>query len=129
MTDDRLKDTLLARERAGLDLWARGDTPGYAARLAEHATYFDHVTRERLQGRAAIASHVRAFEGKIDIPRHDIVNAALHHHGDIAVLGFNWDPYDAEGRMIGRWNATSVYGKVDGEWRVIHTHWSMVPQG
>jgi ketosteroid isomerase-like protein len=127
MTNEGLMDTLLAQERAALDRWARGDTPGYAATLAEQATYFDHVTRERLQGRAAIASHVRAFEGQIDIPRHEIVNPALHHDGALAILAFNWDAYDAGGQLLARWNATSAYRRVDGEWRIIHTHWSMVP--
>lgn len=124
MTDDKLLETLLAAERAALDLWSRGDTPGYAARLRDDATYFDHATTARLQGKAAVEAHVRAFEGRIDIPRHEIVNPALHRDRELAVLAFNWDPYAANGDLMGRWNATSVYRKVDEEWRIVHAHWS-----
>ena len=129
MADNRLLEELLTLERAALDCWARGDTAGYAATLAEGATYFDHVTPERLHGRAAVETHVRAFAGQIDVPRHEIVGPAIHHDGDIAVLAFNWDPYDAEDRLIVRWNATSVYGRAGGRWRILHAHWSMVPKG
>jgi hypothetical protein len=26
--------------------------------------------------------------------------------------------------VLARWNATEVYRKIDGAWRIIHTHWS-----
>jgi hypothetical protein len=123
-----LLDELLTLEREGLDLWAGGDTPGYAARLDEGASYFDHATPARLHGRAAIDTHVRAFEGHIDVPRHEIVNPVLHEDGHLAVLAFNWDPYDAQGHLLARWNATSVYRLGEQGWRIVHTHWSMVPK-
>ena len=129
MARDTLLEELLTLERAGLDLWARGDTPGYAARLADHATYFDHVTRARLEGRPSIMEHVTGFQGEIDIPRHAIIDPVLHHDGNLAVLAFNWDPYDTEGDLMVRWNATSVYHRIQGTWTIVHTHWSMVPKG
>jgi ketosteroid isomerase-like protein len=125
---DTLLNELLALERAALDDWSRGDTPGYAARLADHATYFDHATPARLEGQRAVVAHVRNFEGKFSIPRYEIVDPVVHRSGDLAVLAFNWDPYAADDTLIVRWNATSVYGRVDGGWRIVHAHWSMAPK-
>lgn len=129
MDDDALFGLLVAQERAALDCWARGDTLGYAATMADEATYFDHATRGRLQGLGAIKEHVAAFQGKMSIPRHEIVNPAMHRAGDLAVLAFNWDPFDATGRLIMRWNATSVYRNLNGQWRMIHAHWAMAASG
>ncbi len=129
MSDDKLLETLVALERGALDLWARGDTLGYATHLADDATYFDHATRERLQGIEAIRAHVAAFHGKFSFPRHEIINAAAHRDGNFAVLAFNWEPYGADGQPVMRWNATSVYSRVDGAWRIRHTHWSTTVKG
>lgn len=27
--------------------------------------------------------------------------------------------------VLARWNATQAYGRRDGAWRIIHTHWSL----
>ena len=128
MAAETLLNELLAREREALDSWSPRDTPGYAAMLDDHATYFDHATRARLAGRPAVDAHVRAFEGKFSFPRYEIVEPILHQSGDVAVLAFNWDPYGPDDQLIVRWNATSVYRRVDGRWRIVHAHWSMAPK-
>jgi hypothetical protein len=47
---------------------------------------------------------------------------------DIAVLTFNLVNHGArfDGQPVGevRWNATEVYERVDGQWRIVHSHWS-----
>jgi len=52
----------------------------------------------------------------------------MHQSGDLAVLAFNWAPYDAQGQRLARWNATSVYRRFGGDWRIVHAHWSTVPK-
>ena len=57
--------------------------------FASHARFIellDHATRERLHGRAATRKHVRSFQDKINIPRHEIVHLVMHRSGDLAVL-------------------------------------------
>jgi ketosteroid isomerase-like protein len=29
-------------------------------------------------------------------------------------------------RSLARWNATEVYSRIDGRWRIVHSHWSYV---
>jgi hypothetical protein len=129
MSDDTLLQMLLALERAALDRWSKGDTVGYTTSMNDAVTYFDHVTPGLLQGTEAVRKHVSAFQGKFTIPRYEIVHPVIHHSGDLAVLAFNWDPYDAEGRLIIRWNATSVYRRVGGAWRMVHAQWAKAATG
>lgn len=118
-------EALLALERAALDRWARGDTLGYAELFADDATYFDHMTRARLHGLETVRKHVLNYQGKINIPRHEIVDPVVHHDGNLGVLVFNWDPYGPDGQRLPRWNATSVYRRVGGSWRIVHAHWAV----
>jgi hypothetical protein len=29
-------------------------------------------------------------------------------------------------RAIARWNSSELYGRVDGTWRIVHSHWSYI---
>jgi ketosteroid isomerase-like protein len=126
MDEDATRDTILALEREALTRWCAGDTLGYAARLADTATYFDHATRARLEGAEAIRGHVAQWQGKIQVPRFEMAHPAIHVAGDVAVLAFNFETYSAQGELTSRWNATSVYRRVEGEWRLVHAHWAVI---
>jgi hypothetical protein len=26
--------------------------------------------------------------------------------------------------VVSRWNSTEVYRRIDGKWRIVHSHWS-----
>jgi ketosteroid isomerase-like protein len=52
----------------------------------------------------------------------------VQHAGDTAVLTFNLVDY---GGRIGsglktttRWNCTEVFQRIDGAWKIVHSHWS-----
>jgi hypothetical protein len=129
MGHDTLLQTLLALERAALDRWSDGDTVGYTSTMSNDSTYFDHATPELLRGVEAVRNHVRGFQGTFKIPRYEVMNPALHHSGDLAVLAFNWDPYGPDGRLIMRWNATTVYRRVGDQWHMIHAQWARAVTG
>ena len=51
--------------------------------------------------------------------------------GNVAVLSFNLVNYgkptgSATETVLARWNATEVYRRQNGAWRIIHTHWSFI---
>jgi hypothetical protein len=33
---------------------------------------------------------------------------------------------DGSEQPVVRWNSTEIYGRLDGQWRIIHSHWSYV---
>ena len=56
-----------------------------------------------------------------------MIDPKVQWHGDVAVLTYNlasdWRRPTGE-RGTARWNATAVYARIDGGWRMVHNHWS-----
>ena len=124
-----IAETILALERAAMERYNKGDVDGPLEIYAEDVTYFDPITETRLDGRATVAEYFRAFfEGKLDIPRYEIPNPQVIVSGDMAVLTYNLTNYiraeDGSQKAGTPWNSTQVYRRIDGQWRVVHVHWS-----
>ena len=122
---------IMALELAALKRWRQGDPDGFLTLSVPQVTYFDPILPGRLTGIARLTEFYNGMRGKgggaaaIDIiePRVDIV-------GDAALLTcrFLWAGRDADGTGTARspWNCTEVYHRQNGQWRIIHTHWSLV---
>ncbi len=122
-----ISDEIIACERAALDRWGRGDPGGFAEISADEVTYFDPGTEKRVDGIGSLRQRYAPLEGKIKIERYDMLNPNVQVHGDTAVLTFNLIDYTdgPEGsRAEDHWNATEVYWRSNGQWKIIHTHWS-----
>jgi hypothetical protein len=131
MDHEDTQETILAQVRGALERWYEGDPFGYVEHCADEMTYFDPATHARLDGAVAIREHVAPLEGKISIPRFEIVKPKLQISGDMGVLTFNLNTYSDEGELTSRWNATEVYRRIEDQWRIVHAHWStvQVPEG
>lgn len=124
-------EEILALEKAALKRWRQGDPDGFLALSAPQVTYFDPLLPGRLAGIARLTEFYNGMRGKgggsaaIDIiePRVDIV-------GDAALLTYRflWAGLDADGTVMSRspWHCTEVYQRQAGQWRIIHTHWSLI---
>ena len=127
-----LADHIISLERSALDRWIRADPDGYLGLYARDATYFDPFQEKRVDGLDELNARLAAIRGAalpFTEPRYDMINPVVHVDGDVAVLTFNLVNYgkpsgSAEETVLARWNATQVYCKVDGAWRILHTHWS-----
>ncbi len=125
------KAEILALEKAALKRWRQGDPDGFLALSIPQVTYFDPILPGRLTGIARLTEFYNGMRGKgggaaaIDLiePRVEIV-------GDAALLTYRflWAGLDADGTVTARspWNCTEVYHRQDGQWRIIHTHWSLI---
>ena len=57
-----------------------------------------------------------------------MIGAKVQRHGDVAVLTYNLrsEAVLPDGKPVTvRWNSTSVYARIGGAWKVIHSHWSL----
>lgn len=121
---------IIAMERAALDRWGNGDPQGYLEIMAPEVTYFDPTQDTRVDGLQAMKGLLVPLTGKIKVDRYDMINPAVQRHGDAAVLTFNLVSYrrraDGTEQPVVRWNSTETYARVDGRWRIIHSHWSYV---
>ena len=122
---------IVALERKALDRWGAGDPGGFVELSAPEVTYFDPHLERRLDGRDALKSYYASLAGKIHMDRYELSNPKVQIHGNVAVLSFNYVSWStAEGKTVeSRWNCTEVYSRLDGEWRIIQTHWSLTRPG
>jgi uncharacterized protein (TIGR02246 family) len=128
-----LLDEIVALERAALDRWITLDPDGYIGLFAPEITYFDPTTDARIDGADAMKARlapIRKMKAPFKNPRYDMLNPKVQRHGDVALLTFNLVSYatmpDKPESVVARWNSTEVYARIDGKWRIAHSHWSYV---
>ena len=121
---------IIGLERAALDRWGKGDPRGFLEIMAPEVTYFDPGQDARVDGLQRMHELLIPWTGKIKIDRYEMVNPKVQQHGDVALLTFNLLNYrnrpDGSEELFIRWNSTESYCRVDGRWRIIHSHWSFV---
>lgn len=129
-TDDFQPEIIVALERGALDRWGKGEPQGFFDIMASDLTYFDPMTAKRIDGQDALKKHIAPFSGKIKIEKVEIVDPKVQRSGDLAVLTFNLVDYGAQigdgPKTTAQWNATEVYQRFTGSWRIVHSHWSYV---
>jgi ketosteroid isomerase-like protein len=128
MKDESAQEKIIAQEREGLERWYDGDPLGYIAHHADDATYFDVATEARLDGVVALREYLAPLEGKVSVPRYEVQNPKVQLQGDVGVLTFNLNTYSGDGKLMLRWNSTEVYRRIDDQWRIFHSHWSIVEE-
>lgn len=119
-------DIIVAREQAAMKRWYAGDPSGYVELFADDLTYFAPVTGGRLEGIRALKDLFAPIEGKINVPRFEMLKPKLQLHADVGVFTYQLNEYPGGGLAGARWNATHVYRQTGEQWRIIHAHWSAV---
>jgi ketosteroid isomerase-like protein len=130
-TEQSLLSELVALERSALDRWIKVDPQGYLDLYAPEVTYFDPTTQRRVDGLAAMEARLaplRGMRNPIRDPRYEIHGPKVQRYGNVALLTFNVVNYgkvgDGPERMLTSWNSTEVYARLDGRWKIVHSHWS-----
>ena len=120
-------DTIIALERGALDRWGRGDPQGYLALYAREVTYFDPMREKRIDGFDAMQQALEPIKGLVKVDRYEMIDPQVYRAGDAAILTYNLVSYGrspAGDAMAVRWNSTAVYAQIDGQWKIVHSHWS-----
>ena len=120
-------DTIIALERGALDRWGRGDPQGYLDLYARDVTYFDPMHEKRIDGLDAMKQALEPIKGLVKVDGYEMIDPQVHRAGDAAILTYNLVSHGrspAGQAFVVRWNSTAVYAKVDGQWKIVHSHWS-----
>ena len=127
---DYSPEKIIALERAALDRWGKGDTQGYLDLYAGEVTYFGPGTDKRVDGLAALEKLIAPVAGKISIERSEMIDPKVQRVGDLAVLTFNVIDHGSQfaggPKRTVRWNSTEVYQRINGSWKIVHSHWSVI---
>jgi ketosteroid isomerase-like protein len=121
---------IMSLESAAMQRWRKGDPWGFTDICAPQVTYFDTGTPQRINGLQALKAEYAQREGKIFYDVMDFVDPRVQVCGDMAVLSYRflstW--LNEDGSIASRtpWNCTEVFMRLDGQWKIIHTHWSFI---
>jgi ketosteroid isomerase-like protein len=73
---------------------------------------------------------MQQVQGKIHYQGSEFIMPKVVILGDAAVLSYNYRSSELtpEGTVRNQtpWNATEVYFRRDGQWKIVHTHWSFI---
>jgi ketosteroid isomerase-like protein len=123
-------ETILSLEQAAMERWRNGDPWGWAEISAAEITYVDPGLTKPIVGLEAYKAYLKQIEGSIFYQGSEFIAPTVVGVGDAAVLTYNYrstvtEPEATAASQI-LWNATEVYFRLAGQWRIAHTHWSYV---
>jgi hypothetical protein len=122
MSNEEIKEILVAMESAALRRWGDGDPSGFLEICAPDVVYFDPYLEKRIDGLEALTQYYKGLWGQVHFDRFELLNPCVQVSGGLAVLTFNYVSYT--GNTESRWNCTEVYRLSADNWRIIQTHWS-----
>jgi ketosteroid isomerase-like protein len=121
-------EELMRLEDRAMERWRQGDPMGWTEIVGPKVTYVDPGLVQPVVGYEQYARYMEALKGKISYGASEYTNAKAAVYGDVAVLTFNYrgSTRNADGTVTkyAPWDTTEVYARFDGQWKIIHTHWS-----
>lgn len=123
-----ISDQISARLETIAQRFYTGDPLAYVELLTEDVTYFAPITPGRVEGRDSVRALFAPFQGKLSVPRFEILSPKLQLYGDVGVFSYNLNEYAADGTISVRWNSTEVYRRHGQTWQIVHAHWSQIPK-
>ncbi len=128
--DASVLQELMRLEDAAMERWRQGDPMGWSEIAAPEVTYVDPSLTQPLIGHEQYARYLAALKGKVSYGASEYLQPKAVVYGDVAVLSFNYrgSTRKADGTVqtFAPWDTTEVYARLNGQWRIIHTHWSYV---
>ena len=125
-TPENAEQAILALERQALDRWSSGDPMGFAEMSADDITYYDDVAAStRIDGLEEFRSYLASIAESIPPHTYEILDPRVQVYGDIAISTLHYQAKFGE-ELQSPWKATDVFRLSNGEWRLVHAHWSLV---
>ena len=125
-----MEDTILSLEKQAMERWRKGDPGGFVEISAEDITYVDPGLTSPILGLGDYKAFLKQVEGKVHYQGLEFIDPRVVIVGEAAVLSYNYRSSELalEGTILSQtpWNATEVYFRRDGQWRIVHTHWSFL---
>jgi len=113
-----------------MERWRNGDPWGFVELSAGDITYVDPGLASPITGLEQYKAYMQQVQGKIHYQGSEFIMPKVVILGDAAVLSYNYRSSELtpEGTVRNQtpWNATEVYFRRDGQWKIVHTHWSFI---
>lgn len=124
-----MEETILSLEKAAMERWRQGDPMGWAEISAADVTYFDPGLTKPIVGLPEYTTFLEQIRGTIYYQKSEFLDPRVAVYGNAAILSYNYrstvvTPGEADWQLL--WNTTEVYFKLEGQWKIVHSHWSYV---
>lgn len=123
-------DKILKLEDSAMEEWRKGNPLRWIEISGDDVIYIDPGLASPVVGKEAYLHYLEPLQGKIFYDASEYVKPRVALYGDTAVLTYNYHSLneDRGGRRqrTSFWNTTEIYRLLDGEWKIIHTHWSYI---
>lgn len=125
-TEKALAQHIIGLEKSAMDKFLNGDMSGYRHLWSKNSfTYYDAVTKERVEEFAGMVPFLDNLEGKLKASDYQFLSPRVQFGVDMAILTFqlfartNFNDIE--------YNCVEVFQKeADGEWHVVHSTWSTI---
>jgi len=128
--DDSMKDKIMKIEDSAMEEWRKGNPMKWIDIAADDVIYIDPGLNTPVVGKTAYFQYLEPFKGKLFYDASEYVEPRVAVYGSTAVLTYNYHSLnkDQSGRLqrTSFWNTTEIYRLIEGEWKIIHTHWSYI---
>jgi len=125
-----MSENILSLEQAAMERWRNGDPFGFVELSADDILYVDPGLIKPIMSLGEYRTAMAGAVGKIHYQGSEFIDPKVVQVGDAAVLTYNYrsSELSSEGSIISQtpWNATEVYFRRSGEWKIVHTHWSFI---
>jgi len=125
-----MDEPMIARENTAMERWRNGDPMGFVEISADEICYVDPGLTKPIIGLENFREAMSQISGKVHYQKSEFINPKTVIVGEAALLAYNYRStvLTPEGEVISQtpWNCTEVSFKKQGEWRVVHNHWSFI---
>jgi ketosteroid isomerase-like protein len=122
--------SLLSLEKAAMERWRNGDPMGFVEISANDICYVDPGLTQPIIGLDAYTAYMQKLVGQVHYQRSEFIDPKVVEMGDAALLTYNYrsSTLTPDGMLRSQtpWNTTEVYFKREGEWKIVHNHWSFI---
>lgn len=125
-----MMDRILKIEDSAMEEWRKGNPMRWIEISADDIIYMDPGLNAPIVGKKAYIQYLEPLKGRVAYDASEYVNPRVAVYGDTAVLTYNYHSLqkgkDGRPQRTSFWNTTEVYRLIEGEWKIIHTHWSYI---
>ena len=125
-----IMDKILKLEDSAMEEWRKGNPMRWVEISADGIIYIDPALTAPIVGKEAYFQYLEPLKGKIFYDASEYVKPLVALYGDTAVLTYNYHSLskgpEGQRQRTSFWNTTEIYRLIDGEWKIIHTHWSYI---
>ncbi len=117
---------ILAVEKAMVREFNAGKLDDLLAHFHPRVVGFSSTKQEKVSGQAAMRKTFEYYHKASPHMRYHIAKPAIHVFGDVAIATFYWTVELGTGRPRHaiRGRGSHVFSKHDGQWMIVHEHFS-----